>query len=403
MAKKSEKRDRKFMGVSLNVFLLGVVSLLTDMSSEMIYPILPMFITALGGTGLIVGLIGGLGDSVASILSVVSGYYSDKMGKRKPFIYSGYGISSVSKLLFAFSTQWWHILILKPVERVGKGLRSAARDVIIADSEKGSRGRSFGVHRAMDSFGAIIGSILVFILIWYLDMEFNKIFLIAGIIGLFAIIPIMFVKEKKKKLKPKLRHGPFKLRFGSLPQEFQLFLIITTIFSLGNFTYMFFILKAHEFFSDIRLAIAIPLLLYVLFNISYTVFSIPAGVISDNIGRKKVLSIGYFLFFVTCIGFVFTDSWNGLIILFALYGIVHALIDGTARAFASDLIKEDIRGTGLGTFHMMTSMAALPSSLIAGFLWDYSGSSATFIYGAFMGILATLFLLMTPIGEERRR
>ena len=375
MNRKSRKKDRKFMGISINVFLLGVVSLITDISSEMIHPILPMFITALGGTGLIVGLIGGLGDSLASILSVISGYYSDKTGKRKPFIYSGYALSSISKLLFAFSTQWWHILVLKPMERVGKGLRTAPRDAIIADSERGVRGKSFGIHRAMDTMGAIIGSILVFILFWFMGMEFNEIFLIAGIIGLLAIIPILFVKERKNKLMPELPESKprsLKLSFRSLPQDFQLFLIIATVFALGNFTYMFFILRAQEFFPDARMAIALPILLYVWFNIVYTVFSIPTGILSDRIGRKDLLLMGYLLFVVTCIGFIFPESLKEFIVLFGFYGMVYALIDGTQRALASDLIKEELRGTALGTFHTAIGMATLPSGLIAG-LVNYSG------------------------------
>lgn len=243
MDKNTKKKKKEiFTGISANVFLLGIVSFLTDVSSEMINPVLPGFITALGGTGLIVGLIGGLSDSITSILTVFSGYWSDKYGKRIPFIFSGYGLSSLSKFLFTISTQWWHILILRPLERFGKGLRTAPRDAIIAETRREIRGKAFGIHRAMDSSGAIIGSILALIFIWFLGLEFQTIFLIAGFIGLSALLPIFFVRDIKKKP----QKITLKISLSSLPREFKIFLFIVTIFALGNFTYFFFILKAQE-------------------------------------------------------------------------------------------------------------------------------------------------------------
>jgi len=392
----NQKSENRFLqGVSINVLLLGIVSFLTDISSEMIHPLLPMFIVALGGTGLVVGIIGGLGDSITSILTVLSGYWSDRSGKRRPFIFSGYGISSISKILLAFSTQWWHILILKPLERTGKGLRTAPRDAIIANSEKKVRGKAFGIHRAMDASGAIIGSIMAFIFLWFLTMRFETIFLIAGFIGLLALIPLFYVREKRRKPK-KLT---LKIGLGALPQEFRVFLLIVTVFALGNFTYMFFILKAQKSFPDPRMAIALPVLLYVWFNVVYTIFSIPSGILSDRIGRKNVLIMGYGIFGVTCLGFAFFGSFPVLIILFGLYGLFFALVDGTQRAFASDLITEDLRGTALGTFHMAIAFATLPASVISGYLWQYFSPEATFIYGSVMGFLAAILFLITDTGR----
>ena len=378
--------------LSKNVILLSIVSFLTDISSEIIFPILPMFIASLGGAGLIIGLIGGLSDSVSSILKVIAGYWSDRIGKRKPFVFFGYGLSSFSKILLSFSTTWHHAVVLVSLERVGKGLRDAPRDAILAESSEEHRGRAFGFHRAMDTSGAIIGSALSFVLFYYLGLSFETIIFAAGIIGFFSLIPVLLVKEKDKKpVKSSLE-----LSLKALPGDFRMFVIIASIFALGNFTYMFFILKAQNVFLILNpaMAIAIPLLLYVWFNIIYAAFSMPVGTLSDRIGRRKILIAGYGLFALTCAGFVFSDSLAAFIVLFALYGVAYSLIDATQRAFASDLISENIRGTGLGTFHTVIGLAALPASLIAGSLWQYVGPDATFVYGAGMGILATaLFVL----------
>ncbi|MBU2617558.1 MAG: MFS transporter, partial [Euryarchaeota archaeon] len=207
---------KKFLeGISINVIILGIVSFLGDTSSEMIMPLLPMFIVALGGAGLIVGLIGGLGDSIASILTVFSGYWSDKFGKRKPFVFSGYATSATSKMLLAFSLIWQHVFVLRSLERAGKGLRTAPRDAIIADSAL-ARGKAFGIHRAMDTGGAILGSILAFALFWFFNLDFRTIFIIAAAIAFLALVPLLFVKERK-------REGgmqSMKISFKALPRSF---------------------------------------------------------------------------------------------------------------------------------------------------------------------------------------
>ena len=384
--------------ISGNVILLGVVSFLTDISSEIIFPILPMFIAALGGTGLIIGLIGGLADSISSLLKVFSGYWSDRIGKRLPFVFSGYGLSGVSKILLSFSSVWQHAVIFVSLERVGKGLRTAPRDAIIAESSRGQRGKAFGVHRAMDTSGAVIGSGIAFVLVYYLGLNFQTIIFAAGIIGFFALIPLLFLKEKKKKPV----EISLKISLKALPKNFRIFLITATIFALGNFTYMFFILKAQAAFFDPGMAIAMPILLYAWFNLVYAAFSIPAGIFSDRIGRRKVLASGYVLFAATCTGFMFSDSLILFIIFFALYGITYALIDGNQRAYASDLIPEKLRGTGLGTFHTSIGLAALPASIIAGGLWEYFGSDVTFIYGAGLSIIAAILFVFYGFEQGRQ-
>jgi len=381
-------KNKSLKRISATVLLLGIVSFLNDLSSEMIMPILPMFITALGGTGLVIGLIGGLRDSISSILKVFCGYWSDKTGKRKVFVFSGYLTSALFKLALAFSKIWQHILIFSGLERVGKGLRTAPRDAIISDSMPKERGKGFGIHRALDTSGAILGSLVVFILFWFLGFNFKSVILIAAVFSLFSLIPLYFVKEKKKEP----QDISLKIGLKNLPKSLKLFILVSSIFALANFSYMFFILRAQEFFTG-KLAIGVPILLYILFNIFYAVFAIPFGALSDKIGRKKVIIFGYLLFSLTCLGFAFFNSLAAFIVLFALYGIVYAIVDGNQRAFVSDLSTEKLRATALGTFHTATGLVALPASLIAGFLWQIT-PTITFIYGSILSMASVLLFLI---------
>ncbi len=279
--------------------------------------------------------------------------------------------------------------MFRSLERAGKGLRTAPRDAIIADSAINMRGKAFGIHRAMDTCGAILGSILAFVLFWFFNLDFRTIFFIAAAIAFLALVPLLFLKERKRKVCMQ----SMKVSLKALPTSFRLFIIIATIFALGNFSYMFFILRAQQFFQA-RMAVALPILLYVWFNIIYTTFSIPSGALSDKVGRKNVLTLGYSLFGVTCLGFALLSSLPSLIALFGLYGLVYALVDGNQRAFASDFVEEKLRGTALGTFHAVIGIAALPASLIAGFLWDFVGSTAPFYYGCVLSLVSTgLFVL----------
>jgi MFS family permease len=370
-----------------NVILLGVVSFLNDLSSEMIMPILPMFITALGGTGLVVGLIGGLRESVSGILKVFFGWFSDKTKKRKIFVFSGYLTSALFKLLLAFSKIWQHILILASLERVGKGIRTAPRDAIIAQSMPKERGKGFGIHRALDTFGAVAGSILVFFLFWVFGLSFRKIIFMAAILAFFSLIPLFFVKERQREG----QKANFKIGLKDLPQPLKLFILISALFALANFSYMFFILRAQEFFGG-KFSVGAPILLYILFNIFYALFAIPFGNLSDRIGKKSVIVFGYLLFSLTSLGFVVFHSPIAFVVLFALYGMVYAIIDGNQRAFVADLSSQELRATALGTFHTASGLMALPASLIAGFLWQIN-PSATFIYGAGISMVAVVLFI----------
>jgi MFS family permease len=385
---KSAMRNKYLKGISANVLLLGIVSFLNDLSSEMIMPILPMFIKSLGGAGLAIGLAGGVRDSIPSILNVLGGYWSDRTGKRKVFVYSGYLTSSLSKCLLAFSKIWQHVVGFGALERVGKGLRTAAVDAIIAESMAAERGKGFGVHRALDTSGAILGSIVVFLLFWFLGLDFKLIILIAGVIAFVSLIPLRFVKESKADP----QQITFKIGLKNLSKSLKVFILISGIFSLGNFSYMFFIIRAQQFFTA-KLSVAVPILLYVLFNIFYAAFAVPLGIISDKIGRQKVIILGYLLFSVTSLGFAFLTSLAAFIALFALYGITYAAVEGNQRAFVSDLCSGQLKATALGTFHTTIGLMALPASLIAGFLWQNIGPSVTFIYGSALGLISVFLFI----------
>ncbi len=374
--------------INSNIIFLGLVSFLNDFSSEMIIPILPLFIKASGGTGLIVGLIGGLRDSISSILKILGGVFSDKLGKRKVFVFSGYLISAIFKLFLSFSAIWQEILIFSALERVGKGIRTAPRDAIIADSLPKERGKGFGIHRAMDTLGAIGGSISVFVLFWFLGFNFNSIILIAAIFSFLSLIPLCFVKERKKKA----QNINLKIGFKNLPKSLKLFILTSTIFALANFSYMFFILKAQRLFTG-KLSIGTPILLYLLFNIFYALLAVPFGKLSDKIGRKKVLIFGYLLFSLTCIGFALFNCLTAFVILFAIYGVVYAILDGNQRAFVSDLSPNELKATALGTFHTSTGLMNLPASLIAGFLWQIT-PTLSFFYGATISLASVIFFII---------
>lgn len=375
--------------IAPNVLLLSAVSFLNDFSSEMIMPILPFFLTSLGGTGQVVGLVGGLRDSVSSILKVFSGYWSDKTGKRKVFVYSGYAISAVFKALMAVCKTWPSAVVFSSLERTGKGLRTAARDAIIADSMPAGRGKGFGVHRAFDSVGAIFGAIVAFILYRFLGLGFKSIILIAGLIGFASLAPLYFVKEGP----PKPQEVTLKMGIKTLPKSLRLFIIISGVFALGNFSYMFFIMRVQGFFAG-KLSVAAPILLYVLFNIFYSGLAVPLGAVSDKIGREKVIIFGYLMFSVTAAGFVFFNSLAAFIVLFALYGVMYAAVDGNQRAYVSDLAQEHLKATALGTFHTVTGLMALPASMVAGILWEKIGPSATFIYGGTLALVSVVLFIV---------
>jgi len=372
---------------SKNILLLGLVSLLNDISSEIIQPVLPIFIATLGGGSLAIGLIGGISDGLPSIFKLFAGCWSDRVGKRKPLVVGGYGLSALAKLLLAFSATWQQVFLLKTLERCGKGIRSAPRDAMISESaDESRRGRGFGLHRSMDSAGAVIGSILAYLL-WQGGLDYRSILLVAGGLSVLTLIPFFRIRESHQS--PCSEQG---LDLSHLSPYLRKFLAISALFAFGNFSYMFFILRAQSLFSG-KEAVAFSLLLYVLFNLVYAGLAMPVGIWSDRIGRKNVLTLGYALFALTALGFSFVSTLAGLVVLFALYGLFFALVDASERAFVSDLSDPRLRGTSLGVYYGLVGVAAIVSSLIAGGLWALYGPQETFVFGAGAAALAALALL----------
>jgi MFS family permease len=378
-----------FKNVSGNVLLLGIVSFLNDLSSEMILPILPMFIESLGGGKLAVGILGGIRDSLSSLLNVVSGYMAGRTGRKKIFVFWGYFTSGFFKLLLALSTTFRQAVAFSSLERIGKGLRNAPRDAIIAESMPGQKGKGFGLHRALDTFGAIFGSLLAFVLMWLFNFSFKSILIIASLLSLVCLTPLVFVKETRTIPKETKAASPI----GSLPKGLKIFLVVAAGFALGNFSYMFFVLRAGDFFSD-KWSKVLPVGLYVLFNIFCAGFVMPLGILADKIGKRKVIIFGYLLFAAVCFGFILVKSAASLVLLFIFYGISVAAVDGNQRAIVSDLSEGSIKAAALGAYHTAVGLMALPAGLIAGLLWKYISAEATFIYGGSMGLLCGVMLIV---------
>jgi MFS family permease len=382
-----------------NIILLGFVSLINDLSSKIILPILPLYISQLGGTGIAIGLLSGLGESASSLLKVISGYWSDKLGKRKPFVFWGYFVSAISKFLFYLAGSWPAIVLFRVLERTGKGLRSAPRDAMIsATAHKDRTGKAFGIHRAFDTGGAVLGSIAVLLLLLFTGIELKTFFLIAGVIAIFALMPLSFTRETGSSQKAsKMR---LMISFKQLSKKLKFFIVIATLFALGNFSWMFFVYKTQQLFTNGQ-EFVLPVALYIIYNVSYLLLAVPSGMLADKIGKSNVLMMGYGLFGLVTAGFIVFKSLPAMIVLFLLYGVMFAFVEANERAYVSDLAAEEYKGTALGTFYTLTTLVALPSGLVAGFLYDVN-SSYTFMYGLAVSVLAVMLFAIYKTRYRRQ-
>jgi MFS family permease len=361
----------------------------------MIYPIIPIFLTGfLGVPVAIVGLIEGIAESTSSILKLFSGWLSDKARKRKPFAVIGYALSAVSKIILGLSYTWHFVLIARFTDRVGKGVRTSARDALIVESsEKSSIGKSFGFHRAMDTAGAVIGPLIAILALKFWDEDYRSLFLLAFIPSVIGVLLLsFFVKEKNKVKESK---PPVKLTWKGLDKSFKVFLLISFIFMLGNSSDVFLILRA----QDLGLSLIMIILAYVTFNIVYALVSTPAGILSDKIGPRKLLPVGFLIFAVVYLFFgLITDSifiW----ILFPFYGIYMALTEGIGKAYISTLVPKERSGTAFGMYQLTVGLFTFLASIIAGLLWTYVDVSAPFIFGSVTAVISAIlfFILEKPM------
>jgi MFS family permease len=380
-----------FKGLNKNIIILSIVSFFTDVSSEMLYPIIPIFLTAvLGAPMSVLGLIEGLAESSASILKAFSGWYSDNFRKRKPFVVGGYFLSSIGKLCFFLAFAWPMVLFARLIDRIGKGVRTSPRDAMIADSCLPEyRGKAFGFHRAADTLGAILGPLAALWLIYAMKENLRIVFLIAFIPAIIAVaLAAFFLVE----IPLSIRHNSVKLKFSfkKFSPLFKRFLVISMIFSIGNSSDAFLIMRA----KSLGLSTAMVILAYVVYNISYSGLSLPAGILSDRIPRKFVIASGYAIFAIVYSGFgIFTKPlavWP----LFFIYGFYMAMTDGVSKAFITDTVDKELRATAIGIYYCITGLCAFLASLVAGLLWTYAGASSPFIYGAVMAALSCIAFII---------
>lgn len=390
-------KPRFISGIGRNVFFAGLVSLFMDISSEMIYPLLPLFLTGvLGTTKTTVGIIEGIAEATASILKVFSGWIADRFGRKKLLMGLGYGISVVSRPVIAGASTWAEVLSARFIDRFGKGVRTAPRDAIIAESASfGNMGLAFGFHRSMDTVGAVIGPAVAFALLYFYHDGLRLVFYASAIPGLIAVAVIVFFIKEKKMTKEEIASVP-KLSISSFDGPFRRYMLAVAIFSLGNFADAFLILQAKNLGVTEYL---IPVV-YLLFNLVYAASSAPMGMLSDKIGIRKMVLYGFVsyaaVYFLVGMASTTAHIW----ILFPLYGVYKGMSEGAQRAYLALVAPPERKATAFGVYHTVNGLMLLPASIIAGLLWDTMGAGTTFFYGAAMGLLAAVVFSITRMGKK---
>lgn len=372
------------------VVILGLVSFFNDLASEMIYPIIPIFLTTVLHTSIpIVGFIEGFVEAVASITKYLFGAYSDYLQKRKVFVTLGYSFAAISKILIGLAFGWPMVLFARFVDRFGKGLRTAARDsLLLENSTPQNKGYIFGFHRAFDSLGAVLGPLLALIILFFLKDNIRQTFFIAFIPAFIAILLLLFfVKEKKQEVTVE-KNKFVKINWGKMDTRLKLFLLISFLFSAGNSSDAFLLLQA----KNLGLSITLVVLAYVLYNISQTVFATPAGILSDKFGARKIFTVGLLVFSIVYLAFGLITSSFWLWILFPIYGVYIVSTDGVSKAYLSEFIEKKESATYFGAYYTLTAIGTFLASFVGGLLWYFISPSATFIYGSIMALMAFLIL-----------
>lgn len=386
-----EKKEVASRGIR-NIIFLGLISCFADISAEMVYPIIPLYLTAvLGATPAIVGVIEGIAESLASLLKVWSGYISDKYQNKKRMAFVGYSTGLVYKLVLLLSGTWFGILIARIIDRLGKGIRTAPRDVLVSESSDVNKlGKSFGIHKALDMLGSAIGILIAFLILRFLGdnaQSYKMIFIVSLIPILIALIFFPFIKEKKTERKD-VKRDKFWKNINKLDGQLKLYLFVVLLFTLGNSSNTFLLLRANNVGYDSTNVIW----LYFIYNLVASIFAIPMGKKSDKKGRKKFLVCGYLMFSIVYLLFGFSTSKASMLIAFILYGIYTAMIAGVERALIAEIAPKDLKGTMLGLHGTIVGIALLPASMIAGLLWENVNAAAPFVFGSILSLMAAIIL-----------
>src|SRR5438309_4086091 len=381
-------------GLTANVVVLGFVSLFTDVSSEMILPILPFFlIQVLSANALIVGFVEGVAESVGTFSKIFSGRLSDSAGKRKRFVAAGYGLSTAMKVLFPFAQSWPESLGMRILERTGKGVRDAPRDALLTEATPPeTRGKAFGFHRSMDTTGAILGPVVTLVLLGTvaasltLAEQYRLVLLLAAIPAVLSVLIVLLVREPQRARVPS---QTLRVAFRGIPRPLLTFIAIASLFSFADFSYAFLLLRAGQTNGT-----TVVILLYVLYNIVYAAHAFPAGILSGRVGRMPVVLFGYVAFIGMATLLVFSNALFVLVIAFILYGLEYGMAEGTQRAPVADFAPPDIKATVLGAYHTSIGIVRLASGVVAGLLWVVFMPQATFAFGAIAATVATIGLVL---------
>lgn len=374
-----------------NVVLLSITSFLADVSGEMLMAVLPFLLVATGASGLDVGLTGGLSEAVGNILKPVFGAIADRARRRKPLVIGGYLLAASARLGIAYSTRWEADLAFRSADRVGKGMRSAPRDAILAESvTRETRGRAFGLHRAADTAGAVVGVGLALLGIVLLDATDASIVLVGAIIGLATAVPLLFVRDEPAT------PTDGKALVEPVSPRYRAYLVVAALFAVGNVSYLFFVLRAREAVGGAAGAVA----LYLLFNVVYAAGAYPMGTLSDRVGKPRVLAAGFLLFALAAALMALPPSLPLALAAFLVMGASFACVDGVERAFAADLAGSAARSTRLGVFQGVVGVATVFGGVAAGLLWDRVGPWAAFAWGAAVPLVA--LALLAGLGFLRR-
>lgn len=372
-----------------SVWTLGLVSLCTDLANKMVYPLTPVFLTTvLGAPVWTVGIIEGIAESAASILKLYSGWISDLVGQRKPFAVAGYGLGAISKLVLAFSGVWGQVLGARLIDRIGKGIRAAPRDVLITENcATHQRGQAFGLHHSLETVGEVIGPLLGFLFLQQFADNYRGVFAIAFIPALLGVLLLLVLVQEPGEVSRKKSSRP-QFTLQGLSPTYRQYLMVVGIFSLGNSSDVFLLLRAQDLgFEGTQL-----LLLYTVFNLVETFLGLTAGRLSDRVGRRPLLITGYLVFALVYLGFATVTRAEMVWGLFMLYGLYSTLTRGVQKAFVADLVHPERRGAEIGTFYMLVGLIALPASLIAGWLYAQVSVAAPFYLSAGTAIVAALLL-----------